>query len=440
MTKSGVAPSGRRETEALTVDIMRKGIVALVLFLAWGGAMSSAVDRATLTGRVTDAAGKPLEHATVIVYHAGVKKGYSTFCPSCFTDCGKRDVTNASGEFTIKGLSPDLWFELLVVHDGYTPTFVKKVDPFKGPAAATLPVRTPVDDPGRVVRGRVVDPHGAPARDAVVEPMALLVGQGPGTIYGMPPGLDPVAATNENGEFEIAYAKSTSKMALMVEARAMAPKLVILPTGPERRTVTVSEGAIVRGRLVDNGKPVAGAEIGLNPREAWMGRSNLVISGSFYSEIRIGTQEDGSFAITNVPAAEQWYVYGKMESIASRGATDSVACATTHDNQEVNVGDIQIKRAYHVRGKVVLSDGKPVPDGMRIIVSSELNRDSQLAPVNTDGRFECEGLAAGKYSLYPSVKGYELPKGERQIEASIDGDVGNLAIVLDPVGTAKVAP
>jgi hypothetical protein len=176
-----------------------------------------------------------------MVYHARVKKGYSTFCFSCYPDCGKRAVSDASGAFTINGLSRGLWFELLLVRYGYTPTFVKMVDPLNAPVAAVITVRTPVDDPNRVVHGRVVDTQGTSLRDAVVEPMGLLVGQGPETIYGMPPGLDPVAATNEKAEFEIAYAKPSANMALMVEARPMASKFIILPTGSERRTVTIDD-------------------------------------------------------------------------------------------------------------------------------------------------------------------------------------------------------
>ena len=50
-----------------------------------------------------------------MIYHAGVKKGYSTFCPSCYVDCGKRTVTDRSGGFTIKNVDPNLWFELLMI-------------------------------------------------------------------------------------------------------------------------------------------------------------------------------------------------------------------------------------------------------------------------------------------------------------------------------------
>src|SRR5260370_19103719 len=79
----------------------------------------TAGERATATGKVVDAEGKPVEHATVLVYEAGVKKGYSVFCPTCYTDCGKRSSTDADGRFTIGGLSPDLLFTLLAGRGGY---------------------------------------------------------------------------------------------------------------------------------------------------------------------------------------------------------------------------------------------------------------------------------------------------------------------------------
>src|ERR1035437_7825732 len=104
-------------------------VLPIVACLFAVAAASAAEDRVTLTGKVADSGGKPLEHATVLVYHAGVKTGYSTYCPSCYADCGKRATTDAEGAFTIKNLSADLLFQLLVVRDGYLSTFVKSVDP-----------------------------------------------------------------------------------------------------------------------------------------------------------------------------------------------------------------------------------------------------------------------------------------------------------------------
>jgi hypothetical protein len=293
----------------------------LLASLAASLSISIAADRVTLTGKVTDSSGHPLEDATVIIYHAGVKKGYSTFCPSCYVDCGKRAATDATGSFTIPKLDPDLRFELLVVRDGYTPKFVAKVDPSLGPAeTADLAQRAAADDPNRVALGRVVDSNGRPLRDAVVRPIGvatILEGQGPISMYGTIPDLEPVAVTNPRGEFELAYSKNASGMLVRVEARGMAPKIIAISTGGERKTISVSDGAVIRGRLMDHGKPLGGVEIGLLPQKRGGFGDKLKIIGDPYEEVRIGTQEDGSFVIPNVPAPVNWYVYGKMESIAA---------------------------------------------------------------------------------------------------------------------------
>lgn len=83
-----------------------------------------------------------------------------------------------------------------------------------------------------------------------------------------------------------------------------------------------------------------------------------------------------------------------MESLAARGATGVVDCSTKHDAEIVDIGDIQIKPAYRLRGNVGLSDGKPIPDGMRVTMSSESAWDDQTATLPPDGDFEFLGLAS----------------------------------------------
>src|SRR5215471_10587923 len=414
-------------------------VLITATYLVISRAVAFADDRLTLTGRVSDSAGKPIERATVMVYHAGVKKGYSTYCPSCYVDCGKRTITDTHGMFTFKGLSPDLWFQLLLAGEGYEPAFVNKVDPSSGvPITATLVSRRSVSDSERVFRGRVVDSHGSAVRDAVVQPVGALFDTKTGASrYGPLPGLDPIAISNEGGEFEIAYSQSAEKIQglpsafakvpvgilVSVEARKMAPSFAVLSAGVERRPLIITEGATVRGRLVQNDKPVANAEVGLIGRPRGGFGRNLELVGHPYNELRIGTEPDGTFAITNVPAPVDWYIYGKMESIATRGATGAVECATKRDQEIVDVGNLQIEPAHRLRGSVVLSDGKPIPDGMRITVSSETAWDDQTAMLPPDGRFEFLGLAVGNYSVFASVKGYALPKTPPVERRRADGSV-----------------
>ena len=47
----------------------------VILASAFGACGLLAGDRATLAGKSLDSAGRPIEHATVLVYHAGVKQG-----------------------------------------------------------------------------------------------------------------------------------------------------------------------------------------------------------------------------------------------------------------------------------------------------------------------------------------------------------------------------
>jgi len=98
------------------------------------GAVEASGERAKATGVVLDSTGKPLDRATVLVYEARVSKGYSPFCPTCWADCGKHVLTDASGRFQIDDLRAGLKFKLLALKSGYSAAFVENVDPSNGPA------------------------------------------------------------------------------------------------------------------------------------------------------------------------------------------------------------------------------------------------------------------------------------------------------------------
>jgi hypothetical protein len=211
----------------------------------------------------------------------------------------------------------------------------------------------------------------------------------------------------------------------------MAPKLVTEPTGPDRKTITVTEGATVRGRLVQpDGKPVADAEIGL--------RSHIQFAGESFPEVRIGTREDGTFAITNVPAGHIWNVYPKMESLAARGlAAGAMACETRDDGEEVDVGDIRLLPAYTLRGRALLSDGKPIPPEMHVDLIADQGADTQTTVIAPDGSFELKGLAKGIYSLYASVKGYSAGRRAAGDEVLVNRDRQDVVIRMEANPPAK---
>lgn len=251
-------------------------------------------------------------------------------------------------------------------------------------------------------------------------------------MYGSVPGLDPIAVTNDKGVFELSYAGAASKMALIIEARGMAPKFVILPTGIEQHRVVVSIGAVVRGRVTRDGKPLTGIEIGLVPHNRSLGGGDLNIKGTVYDEIRIGTREDGSFAIPNVPAPEEWELFPTMESTASIGTAGPVTISTVHDSQDLNIGDIQIRDGYHLRGKLTPADGKMIPEGTRVYIVRDSTQDSQAAMLSPNGGFQFNGLAAGNYTIWPNVKGYQSLVDDRALKVTVSRDIDAFGAILQP--------
>ncbi|MFC5861952.1 carboxypeptidase regulatory-like domain-containing protein [Acidicapsa dinghuensis] len=404
----------------------------LVAIFCVTASLAAADTHPGLSGTVVDANGDPLAGVTVMVYHAGVKFGYSTFCPSCYIDCGKHAITDAKGAFKFKDLSPDLWFTLLAARDGYIPEITQHIDPFKAPTVTLkLATKPAVTDFSGTVRGRVVDEDGSPISYAVINPTGLIIGKG--STYGTVPGLEPISVSNKQGEFEISYAKPTPKMLLEVEARAFAPKFAVLETGPERHAVALSVGGTITGRLMQDGKPVSGAQIGLIAKDGGGFGMDLKLIGNPYEVVRIGTDEKGNFSIPNVPAPVDWYVYPTMDSVSSRGAVSPIGVRISKDEEHVQTADMVIEPGLYIRGTVIASDKKAIEEGMRVTLTSETVWDSQTVLIGADGHFEFKNVPAGKYAVGASVRGYHenTPRyGPEPFEA--DHNIDNLSITVYP--------
>jgi len=403
---------------------------APVLYLLIAFALPAA-DRVTATGTVVDeSTNQPVPNATVMVYAAGVKKGYDQFCPTCYVDCGKHATTNESGAFSIANLSGDLVFKLLVIHEGHSANFINKVDPASGPVPpAKLKQRTSPNNPLQLVRGRLTDANNLPVRDALISQQGIIFDQGRG--FGDRDWIDLVAVSNGNGEFEMAYRKPAKSMILQVAPRGMAPKLVALPTGAKPHAITVTDGATIRGRLVHNGKPVADAEFGLTTHSR--------AAGTSFQDIRIGTNENGEFAITNVPAGRVWDLYATMDSLAPKNLAAKIThIATKDDGQDIDIGEIAATPSHTLRGKIQLADGAPIPPNMRVNVFADRVNDRQTLTLPPDGTFEFKGLAKGVYSFGPAVKGYQPQDPERPTEFLIEGDQKDFNVTLYPAATPQI--
>lgn len=405
-------------------------------FCAMSAFHLAAATQPVLGGRIVDSKNKPIAHATVMVYHAGVKVGYSTYCPSCYRDCGKRVTTDKNGAFAIRGLDPDLWFTLLAVDDGYVPNISSKFDPAQNIGVKiVLASRSASLLKTSIARGRVTDSDGTPIQDVVVEPLGLIVGDS--SSYGTIQGLDPLAVSNVMGEFELSYRGTSPAMLVTVEGRGFAPRFAKLTTGASRTTLVVSEGATIHGILTSNGKPIRNAEVGLIAKVRGGYANDLTVFEHPYPEQRIGTATDGSFLISNVPEPATWLLYGKMSTMPKGEGTKPLEIRTSHDKQYLDKVDLASEPAHSVTGKVLLSDGHSIPDGMRLTFASANIWDSQVVVLSRDGSFHIGNVPDGDFCMIPSVKGYEtrgVPMSDCEVPVSVAGkDLQGIRVVVYPL-------
>ena len=286
-------------------------------------------------------------------------------------------------------------------------------------------------DPNRVLRGRVIDFLGRPVVGATVSPFgARRDGR---RWWGQVDGVDAVAVTNAAGDFALVCDSPGDALDVEVEARGLATaRFLLLSTGASVHNLKLGEGATVTGRLVRDGKPLAGVEVGMVSADRGI--------EEFAGPYRVGTDADGRFTFTSVPPERAYVVYGAMTALAGRGAASVKTVEVNGHGRTASAGDLSVGPAYKLSGRVVLSDGKPVPPGTRVMLSRDKAWDSQMAEVGADGTFAFEGVPPEIVEINVRVKGYHLSEAnvsfERlnrlSLEGTVDADISGLCVRLDP--------
>ncbi|MEK6701226.1 MAG: carboxypeptidase-like regulatory domain-containing protein [Planctomycetota bacterium] len=401
-------------------------------------------DDVTITG-VVNSQGNPLAGATVVAWTAAPRTGPAYYCPSCYQDCGTSTVSGEDGTFRLKLVDPKLVWRLLVVREGHVPQFVRNIDPdVTTPTVELVPRDWAKIPAGRIVHGVVKDSRGEPIAGATVEPdtVMFVVGGGRG---GAVDGLDPLAVTNEKGEFRLAYQGDggmVDTMDLTARAKAYARTCVFgLKPSPESNVIVLSRGVTVTGHLVKGGEPVGGFEMGLCPSN----RS----SGNCFGHDEIATFEDGRFLFSNVPPIGEHVVYGIHDSIWKLGATEPKRFMAEKEGAIIDVGNVEIVPGRRVQGRVVLSDGAAVPKEAKIFIAQELAWDSITQDLSPSGAFDLRSVPDGDCMLtVAAVPGYEMSPTNRsfadidvhRLDGRIDGDIKDLTVLMIPQRAGPKAP
>ena len=251
-------------------------------------------------------------------------------------------------------------FRVLVVANGFEPAFFAKTDPLAGPLEARLQTRsTEGIPPQNILLGRVINSAGEPVPQAVISVQMTQQGN---IGKGSPPaGTDPLAISDDDGNFAIYSREPFNHMTLKVDARAMAPlRFNEVRPGPTRRELVVTEGASLRGRVLLDGQPV---------KDLAVGAVSVDRMQNFSGDFEYATNEDGIFYFPNLPPDRPYYVYGKMESTRRYGAIPVKTVDVKGDGTTTDVGDLQLIPGRRLAGEVRLSDGKPLPQPTRLSIS-----------------------------------------------------------------------
>ena len=451
-----VVPQAKTKDDHATVDL---GTINLKKITSWppataqgasgapkkGAALSTGVEMAALsspasavaadvvhpdlTGAVFAKDGSPLT-ATVFIATAAPKIGTSTFCPSCYADCIKSAKADAEGDFKIASLDPQLTFKILAVAKGYQPKYVSKVDPATGPVRVVLdPIAAADAAPDRSLRGRVVNTKGEPVVGAVVQRDGYRMKDGQG-MWGVIDWIDPLAVTDENGEFLLTAKKPFDMLDVTVQARTFADKKFTQLSCGRTKDLVIAEGATITGRVVAGGQPVQNIVVGV----AGVQRDVMVWVGHF----EVGTGENGRFSLVNLPPDTDYYIYGLMDSTRPYGAIPIQTVHTGKDGDTRDMDDLVAQPAHRLAGRVELADGSTIPPNTRLLIGRNEAWDTTQITLGPDGAFETTGVPAEQVSLSVRVPGFHI-SGQNasrdplndQLVGRVNRDLTNLVFLLE---------
>ena len=419
-------PACRLSSGLICIDVSL--LVGLVLFACTTFAAPGA--RPDLTGRVVGEDGSPVPKATVFIYTAGPKLGTSSLCPSCYVDCGKRARTDAEGRFKIESLDPKLLFRLLVVAGGREANFVSKVDPAAGSVDITM---TPLDPQALKsktrIAGIVMGPEGQPVLGATIGVEG--VGHGDSTRWGGTDAeVDPIAVTDDQGRFLLRCKEEITAVHAIAEARGVAKRWVKLTPGRDH-LVRMEEGVTITGRIVRDGQALKDVVLGLTTTER--------ACGICLHDFETATDARGRFVLSNVTPDNRYFLFSKMESLREQGTLPVMTVKTGATGTTLDLGDLELRPAHRVAGRVLLADGKPVPADTRIFLGRQQAWDHTESVLGPEGRFEFEGVPTESVSLSVRVKGYKFSKRNPSLDwlngsiiGRVEADIPDLTLVLEP--------
>ncbi len=413
-----------------------KWIIAAIIFpLSCAVVYAAGPGEVDLTGHVTLPEGKS-GGATVLVSHAKLKTNFESSVSTRYPILPKRTQTDRHGNFKIESLDARWLYFGYVMAPGCKLQQLNLFDPIAGPLKVSLVTADTNVPPDRVIHGRVIDAKGNSVPGALIEierttrnAQMISIAQdldcfsvsdaaGNFVIYGKTP------FTAAGGEVEAAgYAKAWVEQwpsdAINQEwSRTGSMPEGLFPYAKPLHEITLIKGASLRGRLLQDGRPVADAEVRINRCGAG--------SDCWFWGDSVLTDNLGRFSFANQPPHQSWFICGSWDLPAKTGVVPQTAVNIGEDESTNDLGDLNLLAVTKVAGRIRLSDGQPIPANSHYFLLDAAMGSSLMSSLGADGSFQFAAVPGDKVSIFLRVAGYQLTPRDGMLKS---GSVTNITIV-----------
>ena len=381
----------------------------------------------TITGRVTDESGEPIEGVRIFATRMMFFEGRRRLVP-----IGTSQIqTDDEGEYRIPRLSPGNYYVMATTKEtwtvtengqdrlvGYMPTYfpgamtateARRVTLAVGQAASAIDFSLV---PGRAakVSGTAVDSRQRPfARVSMSEevrglgfasfgggPAANVAADGSFTIPNVPPGEYTISASRREGDPlgppEVAIAT------IFVDGNDI-----------DNLTLTGSAGGQVSGRVIVEGEaPPKMSSVLVSVRQLLRNQPSPVVLGLQRSNREPGVKEDGTFVAENVFGRARFQVTvpdgWMLKAVTHQGRDISDAPIELGSGEELTDVEVVISsRVTLVGGRLEDERKQPIRDATVVVFDAdtqnwfESSRRVRAIRPDQDGQWQLKGLPSGEY-------------------------------------------